>query len=180
MDAILQTSFFLLVLVINQVSQSLAQKPLQHLSRPIGLWNQAIPSNPGNGNVVQISPDDKWVYITTNDGKLHRLNPANGGDVTTFTPGKRNEDGKGGSIPVNDVYQWRQYGQGGIEFYIDEEDDDNGRSYLVYWVFDVPPPSTGLSPSSRLFAIKHDESREMEVLWTKLLPGTIQGTPMIG
>ncbi|KAL7525943.1 hypothetical protein ACHAXR_004005, partial [Thalassiosira sp. AJA248-18] len=156
-------------------SSSTNALPLKHLSKPTLLWNQAIQSSPGNGNIVQISPDNKWLYITSSDGKLHKLDPRAGTYVNVFTPEKRREDGSGGVIAANAQLQWMQYGGEGISFHM-----DNDGSYLVYWVFDVPPPSTGLSPSSRVIAIKHDDSKGMEVLWTKMMPGTIQGTPVIG
>jgi len=58
-------------------------------------------------------------------------------------------------------------------------------SYLVYWVIDVPTnpdmPEAVDGPSSRLIAIRHDAtSAQLEVLWTKSLPGSVSGMPVIG
>jgi len=166
----------------------LSPLPLNHYSEPSLLWNQAVRSAPANGNVVQISPDDRWLYVTSADGTLSKLDPATGGYVGAHVPERRNDG-------------WVVYGNGGISFHVangEEEDDAAGggaaagadgadaaaaASYLVYWVIDVPPSSSsGLSALSRVIAVRHDDSREkeMEVLWTKTLHGSIQGTPVIG
>ena len=174
MDSIIAATLLLLL----AATVSAQQRPLNHLSKPNLQWNQFIQSAPRNGGVVQISPDDKWLYVTSQDGTLSKLNPENGRYVNVFTPDRRTEDGKGGMISEDDPLQWIMNGGGGISFYMDEENGGVG-AYLVYWVFDVPPLN-GLAPSSRVVAIKHDDSEEMQALWSHTVAGDIQGTPVIG
>jgi len=124
---------------------------------------------------VQISPDDQWLYVTAADGSLSKLDPAAGSFHDVYTPERRtSNDGDGG------VIEWAMMGLGGISFYMGDDNDDD--SYLVYWVFDIPTSSVdvGLRPGSRVIAVRHDSSKEIEVLWTKVVPGIIEGTPVIG
>mmetsp|Transcript_22678 Transcript_22678/g.40375 ORF Transcript_22678/g.40375 Transcript_22678/m.40375 type:complete len:563 (-) Transcript_22678:1282-2970(-) len=164
------------ILLTTQQPQGVsALLPLDHLTTPTPLWNQGIQSKPGNGNVVQISPDDQWLYVTAADGSLSKLDPAAGSFHDVYTPERRtSNDGDGG------VIEWAMMGLGGISFYMGDDNDDD--SYLVYWVFDIPTSSVdvGLRPGSRVIAVRHDSSKEIEVLWTKVVPGIIEGTPVIG
>mmetsp|Transcript_7453 Transcript_7453/g.13418 ORF Transcript_7453/g.13418 Transcript_7453/m.13418 type:complete len:876 (-) Transcript_7453:291-2918(-) len=172
------TSFLLLVTTTHQSSYALL--PVQHLSKPTPLWNQAIQSSPSNGNVVQISPDNQWLYVTSSDGTLSKLDPAEGSFHDEYKPDIRRDDGTGGLIEEGNAQnQWVMYGTGGISFHMSEEEEEED-SFLVYWVFDVPPPSTGLRPSSRVIAVRHDDSKKLTVLWSKVIAGNIQGTPVIG
>ena len=167
-----------LILATTYLAAQTSASGQQHLSEPTLLWNSVIQSPPSNRNVVQISPDDKWLYVTSHtDGELSKLDPESGRYVGVFTPEQRRDDGQGGNIPEDQVMQWVTYGGEGISFHMDGDDSS---SYLVYWVFDVPPPYTGLPPSSRVFAIEHDDEEEFNVLWTKVVPGNIAGTPVIG
>jgi len=123
---------------------------------------------------VQISPDDQWLYVTSTDGSLSKLDPAAGSFHDVYTPEPRTSDGGDGG-----VIEWAMLGLGGISFYMGDDNDDD--SYLVYWVFDIPrSQSVGPRPASRVIAVRHDSSKEIEVLWTKVVPGIIEGTPVIG
>lgn len=152
------------VLLSAALRRAAALLPLKHLSQPVPLWNQAIHSPLGDGNVVQISPDDRWLYVTTSDGALSKLDPAFGDFLTKHTPETRGEG-------------WTTRGYGGISFHVDEGGDGE---YLVYWVLDAPPADAGLGPSSRVIAVRHDDSTEIEVLWTKVVEGAIVGNPLVG
>ena len=76
------------------------------------------------------------------------------------------------------------YGQGGIEFYINEENEDDatttegegGGSYLLYWVLDVSQQGY----YSKVVCIEHDESEQIVVRWVKSLSGILNGMPQIG
>eukprot|EP00571_Detonula_confervacea_P003708 CAMPEP_0172319398 /NCGR_PEP_ID=MMETSP1058-20130122/37541_1 /TAXON_ID=83371 /ORGANISM="Detonula confervacea, Strain CCMP 353" /LENGTH=883 /DNA_ID=CAMNT_0013034425 /DNA_START=65 /DNA_END=2713 /DNA_ORIENTATION=- len=163
---------FLVLATTIILEQASAALPIQHLSKPTVLWNSAIQSPPGIRNIVQISPDDKWLYITTKDGELYKLDPENGDYRLPYIPEKR-RDGVDGA-------EWTTYGGEGVAIHImDDEEEEGEGSYLVYSVLDVNPKNS--SPSTRVIAIEHDpESTELKVLWTKTLAGTLSGTPVIG
>ncbi|KAL9184851.1 hypothetical protein ACHAXT_002628 [Thalassiosira profunda] len=169
---VLATSFtmncnwaYFLVFAAAWISEAAATLPLNHLSQPSLLWNQAIQSPPRNDNVVFLSPDDRWVYVTSSDGTLSKLDPENGDYLDVYAPEKRWADG-------------RQYGEGGIAFHEGFGDEE---SYFVYFIVEVPPLGLGATPSSRVIALRHDDSRELTELWSRVLEGsTVSGTPAIG
>ena len=131
----------------------------------------------GNGDIVYISPDNAWLYITSSDGKLSKVDPQNGDYKSVYQPDVRGND-------------WIMYGGRGLSFHSgsvpssgsEGEEESGGKDYLVYWVLDVPKSSsTGDVPSSRVIAVEHDaESDKLNILWEKSLRGTISGTPVIG
>ena len=158
---------------------------------PNVLWNANIQSpGPTNGNVVQLVNDD-WLYVTSSDGTISKINPRNGEYVNIYKPEVLSDD-------------WIMYGGKGLSFYHSKEeggdesgggrfdinnnnntdnDSSDGYSYLLYWVIDVPKTSDSNNvASSRIIAIKHDDDdeEELNVLWTKRFVGTISGTPVIG
>jgi len=153
---------------------------LYQLTKPI----YSLPLISGNGDIVYISPDNAWLYITSSDGKLSKVDPQNGDYKSVYQPEVRGDD-------------WIMYGGRGLSFHsasssATEEEEGGGEDYLVYWVLDVPKSSsTGDVPSSRVIAVKHDASptlddfgtstsSELNILWEKSLRGTISGTPVIG
>ena len=140
--------------------------------------------------MVQLVNDD-WLYVTSSDGTISKINPRNGEYVNIYKPEVISDD-------------WIMYGGKGLTFFHSKEEEggdesgggrfdinnnnntDNdssvGYSYLLYWVIDVPKTSDSNNvASSRIIAIKHDdEEEELNVLWTKSFVGTISGTPVIG
>ena len=172
---IFQQSFLLLSLLTTLTSS--ATPPISYTIRPTPIWNQAILTTPSQNNAISISPDNSWLYITSVDyGTLSKLNPSNGKFVRYYdTIGK--EAVEGGRFG---------YGQGGIEFYINEnksEDDattttteGGGGSYLLYWVLDVSQQGY----YSKVVCIEHDESEQIVVRWVKSLSGILNGMPQIG
>ena len=147
---------------------------------PIVQWNTNLQSPPGNGDMVQISPDNRWVYVTSSTGQLNKINPINGELMDVYTPPSL---GGGGEEKGEYVI----YGGRGLAFHGDDGDGDE--SFLVYWIIDVPTSTStsesssnaAAAASSRVIAINHDpNSSKLEVLWIKALPGTISGTPVIG
>ncbi|KAL7547942.1 hypothetical protein ACHAWF_011212 [Thalassiosira exigua] len=145
-----------------------SQLPPEHSADPSLVWNQAIRSPPGNKNAVQISPDGKWLYVNSFDGKLSKLDPTNGDYVAVFAPEPREDAG----FP----WYYRSTG-GGISFHVDDS-GEGGDSYLVYSIRDVP--RADVPEESRVIAIRHDDSRALEAIWTAIVPGRIAGTPVIG
>ena len=149
------------------------------------------PPGPTNGNVVQVVTND-WLYVTSSDGTISKINPRNGEYKNIYKPEVISDDwimygGKGLSF-----FHSKQEGggdddeSGGGRFDINntnENESSDGYSYLLYWVIDVPKTSDSNNvASSRIIAIKHDDEgeEELNVLWTKSFVGTISGTPVIG
>jgi hypothetical protein len=186
-----QQSFLLLSLLLTTTLTlaSSSTPPISYTIRPTPLWNQAISTTPSQNNAISISPDNSWLYITSVDyGTLSKLNPTNGKFVRYYdTIGK--EAVEGGRFG---------YGQGGIEFYIDEEKNEDdatandssatttttateggGGSYLLYWVLDVSQQGY----YSKVVCIEHDkdpQSEQIVVRWVKSLSGILNGMPQIG
>ena len=139
--------------------------------------------------MVQISPDNRWVYVTSSTGQLNKINPINGELMDVYTPPSL---GGGGE----EKGEYVMYGGRGLAFHDAQSssgggdgDDDDDDSFLVYWIIDVPTSTStsesssnaAAAASSRVIAINHDpNSSKLEVLWIKALPGTISGTPVIG
>lgn len=158
---------------------------------PIVQWNTNLQSPPGNGDMVQISPDNRWVYVTSSTGQLNKINPINGELMDVYTPPSLGEGGE-------EKGEYVMYGGRGLAFHDTQssssgagggDGDDGDESFLVYWIIDVPTSTStsesssnaARAASSRVIAINHDpNSSKLEVLWIKALPGTISGTPVIG
>ena len=151
---------------------------LYQLTKPI----YSLPLISGNGDIVYISPDNAWLYITSSDGKLSKVDPQNGDYKSVYQPNVKGSD-------------WIMYGGRGLSFHSSASTsaEEGGEDYLVYWVLDVPKSSSsGDVPSSRVIAVKHDASSPvlddfgtstssgLNILWEKSLRGTISGTPVIG
>lgn len=165
---------FLATTILFLQATVVAALPIEHLSKPTVYWNARIDteSPPGRRNAVQLSPDDAWLYVTSDDGTLSKLDPENGDYRAAYVPEPRQDVLEDGSVS-----EWVSYGGEGIVFHMDDDDSGVG-DYLVYWMFDVSSQS---DPSTRVIAIEHDpNSAALKVLWTKVLTGTISGMPVIG
>lgn len=186
-------SIWLIFCILLQCQEALPFPLLDHstTTSPNVLWNANIQSpGPTNGNVVQLVNDD-WLYVTSSDGTISKINPRNGEYVNIYKPEVISDDwimygGKGLSF-FNSKEEEGGDESGGGRFDINnnnntDNDSSDGYSYLLYWVIDVPKTSDSNNvASSRIIAIKHDddEEEELNVLWTKSFVGTISGTPVI-
>jgi hypothetical protein len=191
---------FSTALLLLTVTVTAAQPPLRYLTRPTAIWNQAIQTIPSQNNAIVLSPDTSWLYVTSVDlGTLSKLNPANGKFVQYYD--KVGVEAKEGGRFV--------YGQGRIEFFMDDGSDDqllesasydNGGttgtnndsattnnaasggvvgSYLLYWVLDVSQQGY----YSKVVCVEHDDdpnSEQIVVRWVATLSGILNGMPKIG
>jgi len=168
--------------LLSTTATAAAIPKISYKTPPTPLWNQAISTTPSQNNAVTISPDNAWLYITSVDyGTLSKLNPTNGKFVRYYDQVGKDavEGGRFG------------YGQGGIEFYMQNKDDSTtttaantansggGGSYLLYWVLDVSQQGY----YSKVICIEHDadsKSEQIVVRWVATLSGVLNGMPKIG
>jgi hypothetical protein len=157
---------------------------IQTLTQSSTLWNQAILTKPSLSNSISISPDSAWLYVTSvTSGTLSKLHPITGKFVSYYD----DDGGESGETFV--------YGQGGIEFYLQDENNphnNNGggnntsgtantaTSYLLYWTLQV---SQAGGYYSNVICVHHDpnpNSNTIEIKWIATLGGVLSGMPKIG
>jgi hypothetical protein len=128
-----------------------------YYDRPRVEWTSQISGEIRRTNAVQLSPDEKRLYITTSNGRLHVLNPATGRVIRIHNP-KPQQNG------------WSVEAESGVEFYMDGEDNSD----LTYGITDVGPQG---EKRSRVVALSHPRGAH---LWTSPpMEGEISGTPAI-
>ena len=176
---ILRHSILSLLFLSPTAAVAAATPKISYQTPPTPLWNQAISTTPSQNNAIQISPDNSWLYITSVDyGTLSKLNPTNGKFVRYYDQlGK--DAAEGGRFA---------YGQGGIEFYMSNQDEDDSTttadsggsgSYLLYYALDVSQQGY----YSKIVCAEHDadsESEQIVVRWVATLSGVLNGMPKIG
>lgn len=166
----------MLLSAIIALTTAASAQAISYQAPPKVIWNQAIQTIPSQTNDIAISPDSSWLYVTSvNKGTLSKLNPSNGKFVQYY-------DKLGVEAAENGRYG---YGQGGIEFYMDDSSSGGssssaaGGSYLLYWVLDVS--SQGYY--SKVVCVEHDEdpnSESIVIRWVATLSGILNGMPQIG
>jgi len=126
----------------------------------VQLPSTGSPAGPrvGKGNAVSVSPDGASLYITLDNGRLEVLSASDGThrwgyEPTPFAPG------------------WTTSCSSAISF---GEKDSQG--FAIHTVIHTPPAFFLQDVQSQLVAVSHPAQ---EVLWTAMVPGEIQGNPIV-
>uniref|UniRef100_A0A7S4IZW6 Pyrrolo-quinoline quinone repeat domain-containing protein n=1 Tax=Odontella aurita TaxID=265563 RepID=A0A7S4IZW6_9STRA len=144
----------------NSTSLSYYDFPLLRWSVDLRKAGGLIDPATSRHNAVQISPDDKRLYVTTNGGTLYVLKPDDG-IVARKHVAEAIADG------------WDVRCESGISFY-----DGSSEQFLVYSLTDIPPNGSNEIVQSRIISVRHPQGSHQWI--SKSIPGRVSGTPTIG